>query len=146
MLVDAKFKGIDPAVRLALSMVGGGSVYPQKIGEGMYLSTNWSMGDMCDVRDIWDDQKAGRIDYDEYGVCDYPQQVIEKYNLSERPEKFFVSFVKITKESQPAVGGWRWHKWGEYIGNKNPQCEYIHDEPDIDEVYTFSIYQSGEKP
>jgi hypothetical protein len=33
--------------------------------------------------------------------------------------------------------GWRWHKWGEYVGLHAPQREYLHDEPLIETVYVF---------
>ena len=33
--------------------------------------------------------------------------------------------------------GWRWHKWGEYVGLQDPRCEYLHDEPMIELVYIF---------
>jgi hypothetical protein len=38
-------------------------------------------------------------------------------------------------------GGWRWHKWGPYIGTQEPKCEYIHDEPEIEEVFTYHVYE-----
>jgi hypothetical protein len=37
---------------------------------------------------------------------------------------------------------WRWHKWGEYIGTKNPQHEYLYDEDEsIQEVFCYHIYK-----
>jgi hypothetical protein len=48
---------------------------------------------------------------------------------------------KISKKDQPYVGGWRWHKWGKYIGDQNPMCEYIADEPEIDFVYVYNLYK-----
>jgi hypothetical protein len=77
--------------------------------------------------------------WEEFGVADSPEQVVSAYDLANLPEKVFVSLVKITKADQPAEGGWRWHKWGPYIGVQKPRCEYIHDEPEITEVYTFHI-------
>ena len=35
--------------------------------------------------------------------------------------------------------GWRWHKWGEYIGKHTPQYEYLSDEKGIDYVLTWDI-------
>mgnify|MGYP000101825354 CR=1 FL=1 len=60
---------------------------------------------------------------------------------STHPVPVFVSFVRIRRDEQSSSGGWRWHKWGKYIGKQKPQCEYIYDEPEIEEVYTFSVYQ-----
>ena len=80
-------------------------------------------------------------DFNCYGVCDYPQQVLEKYpSLATCKDNFVITVVRLLKEDEPADGGWRWHKWGPYIGKQNPQCEYLADEPVIEEAFTFHIY------
>ena len=78
----------------------------------------------------------------DYGVCDYPEQVLEKFpKLAEDPRRFMITCQRVTKSSQED-GGWRWHKWGEYIGDKNPKSEYLKDEDDsISEVYIFHVLQ-----
>jgi hypothetical protein len=94
---------------------------------------------------------AIRQHYDEdspedYGVCDQPMQVIQRWPqiaTDERP--FILAFDKVRRADQPAEGGWRWHKWGRYIGNREPKHEYLYDEPEIDSVYLFQIYQLKEK-
>ena len=76
-----------------------------------------------------------------YGVADSIDQIKEKYQEminSENP--IVISVTEMRKDEQPEDGGWRWHKWGEYIGKKEPQCEYLYDEPNIDSVYVFHIY------
>jgi hypothetical protein len=45
------------------------------------------------------------------------------------------------KANQPKEDGWRWRKWGQYIGALEPTCEYIADEPHIDKVYVYHIYE-----
>lgn len=80
----------------------------------------------------------------EYGVCDSPEQFKSKYLDALRSDaryEYVVSFVHLRKSEQPSRGGWRWHKWGEYVGEKDPQCEYLYDEPEIEEVYTFHVYR-----
>jgi hypothetical protein len=48
-----------------------------------------------------------------------------------------VTIVKGTEES-----GWRWHKWGEYIGLGKPTREYLNDEPEFaDGIYTYHIFE-----
>lgn len=81
-----------------------------------------------------------------YGVCDNPEQFLSRYRKALQRDKrsFCVSFHHILKNSANAGrgGGWRWHKWGEYIGDHNPKCEYLDDEQDFnDGVYIFHIYQ-----
>jgi hypothetical protein len=36
-------------------------------------------------------------------------------------------------------GGWRWHKWGEYIGVHEPQHEYLSYEQGIDYVLSYDL-------
>lgn len=77
-----------------------------------------------------------------YGVCDNPEQILEQCASLHDPERRFVVFVTpVLQDDQPEDGGWRWHKWGEYIGDMQPQCEYLYDEPEIDQVYCFHIYE-----
>ena len=84
----------------------------------------------------------GKKHKDNYGVCDDYQQVLEHYpELNNEKKKFVLSLCKISKNEQPESGGWRWHKWGEYIDNQNSHCEYIYDEPEIEEVYIYHIYE-----
>ena len=78
---------------------------------------------------------------DNYGVCDNYQQVLDYYpELNDSNRKFVLSLCKISKKED---GGWRWHKWGKYIGIQKSQCEYIGDEPEIKEVYVYHIYEMG---
>lgn len=52
-----------------------------------------------------------------YGVADSPEQLLAKYpGLATDPRRFAVTFRVQRKADQPAVGGWRWHKWGDYVG------------------------------
>jgi hypothetical protein len=79
-----------------------------------------------------------------YGVADNLEQIVDLYNKNE--EGWFygnhvILCCKVTKDPDSPCSGWRWHKWGPYIGTQNPQCEYLNDEPEIDEVIIFSIYK-----
>lgn len=78
-----------------------------------------------------------------YGVCDSPQQFIAKYDklLRDDPRTFCVAFSHVAKDpTNKEGGGWRWHKWGPYIGGGEPQCEYLDDEDGFDDgVYVYHI-------
>ena len=77
-----------------------------------------------------------------YGVCDSPEQFTDRYEkrLEEDPRNLMVSFLKIKKSEEGKKGGWRWHKWGPYIGDKHPQYEHIADEDDsIQVVYCYHV-------
>jgi len=82
----------------------------------------------------------------EYGVCDNASQAIKRFLKAEKElgidlGKCILCLHPIVKKNQPHDGGWRWHKWGPYIGVKNPQYEYIWDEDDsIKFVWCYHLY------
>ena len=73
-----------------------------------------------------------------YGVADNIEQVLDYYNTRNFKGNHVV-LVKWIRKNHNC--GWRWHKWGEYIGTQNPRCEYLDDEPEIEKVLIFSIYK-----
>lgn len=77
------------------------------------------------------------IEIPSYGVCDSPQQFYKRFSshFQKNPEYFWMTCVQ--RKDQPEWGGWRWHKWGEYVGEHEIEHEYIYDS-DIDEQYLFS--------
>jgi len=81
-----------------------------------------------------------------YGVCDNYKQILNLYpELIENNTNYIVLMTPVFKEHQSSTGGWRWHKWGPYIGDKNPICEYLYDEPDINLVFVYNIYEVEEE-
>lgn len=77
------------------------------------------------------------------GVCDDYHQIMEKYKeILNNPQKnFVIGLSTVKRENQSEDGGWRWHKWGEYIGTQNPKHEYLYDDIHIDKVFCFHIYE-----
>ena len=78
-----------------------------------------------------------------YGVADDVEQILGHYPEL-RPDcdrQFVLTIHTLRKADEPADGGWRWHKWGPYIGREEPQCEYLHDEPTIEQVIVYHIYE-----
>jgi len=76
-----------------------------------------------------------------YGVCDSVEQFLASdiykfYN--ELPYEFVASLVEVKKSDQEN-DGWRWHKWGPYIGTYEKQHEYLRDEEGIESVFCFHI-------
>lgn len=83
----------------------------------------------------------GDVNHDSYGVCDNEQQILDKWShLEAGQQRHFITMTPIYKKHQSEWGGWRWHKWGEYIGNHEIEYEYLYDEKDIEVVYVFHIY------
>lgn len=87
----------------------------------------------------------------EYGVADNASQIMDFYDNICREHtdymnthKFVILLTPIFKADQPEMGGWRWHKWGPYIGVHDIKCEYLYDEKEIDYVYVFHILEVEE--
>jgi hypothetical protein len=80
-----------------------------------------------------------------YGVCDDVGDILRVYPLLEAdPARAFVVTMKRVKRNlanKGMGGGWRWHKWGEYIGTQQQTTEYLDDEPKVEQVYCFHIYE-----
>jgi hypothetical protein len=79
-----------------------------------------------------------------YGVCDTPQQFIDRYGeaLEAHEANYVVGFAHVRKNPEDAGkgGGWRWHKWGDYIGTREHRCEYLDDEDGFEAgVYLFKV-------
>ena len=142
MLVNVNIKR-DLGLEQMLALIGQGG-RPVNVSDGIYISPSFSFGN--DIQNKHQDYPEfdGSYEYSPYGVCDEIEQVLTRYDkfLNDPDKKYCVSFTKISKSEQSESGGWRWHKWGEYIGTKTPQCEYLYDEgEDITEVYCYHIYE-----
>lgn len=143
MLADPKFKTKqDPVMMELIEFLGtGGPVLPEKIKTGVYLLGNWNFDGYLDGKLTFEECYAELCNaFPSYGVCDSPEQLLAAYDFDADPRKLTISLVKILRSSQPRYGGWRWHKWGPYIGKRQPLREYLHDEPDIEEVFTYHVY------
>ena len=86
--------------------------------------------------------------WQDYGVADNASQVMDYYDKLCREHadytnnhKFVILLTPIFRKSEPEVEGWRWHKWGPYIGEHEIKCEYLYDEKGIDYVYVFKILE-----
>jgi hypothetical protein len=141
MLKDPIFKTqADDVMMQILNILGkGGKI--EKIETGVYLCPHFNFDNY--VANIDDD------DYGEYGVADNLEQVKAAHAklINAKNKHVCIAMTKIIKAEQSPEGGWRWHKWGPYIGNKNPQCEYLFDEDEsIQEVYCWHIYKLKSEP
>lgn len=92
----------------------------------------------------WRGRDLNNLQFDTpgYGVADNIDQVLKfSSRIVNDPNRLFVlTYDEITKDSQPAQGGWRWHKWGRYIGEQIPTCEYIKDEDKIERVICWHFH------
>lgn len=98
----------------------------------------------------WDDRYKIFPDFSKntYGVADSIEQIKEYYKeeIGDPEAKYTIHVTPVFQDrsNKGKGGGWRWHKWGPYIGNLNPQYEYLDDEEFGDNfqyVLTFGIYK-----
>lgn len=84
----------------------------------------------------------------QYGVADSVDQIKQyfKEEIEDPDRKYFITATPVfqDKQNKGKGGGWRWHKWGEYIGKLEPNCEYLDDEEfgdDFQYVICFHLYE-----
>jgi hypothetical protein len=83
----------------------------------------------------------------QYGVADNIEQIKKYYSkqIKDTKNKFVISVTPVwqNKENKCKGGGWRWHKWGEYIGTLDHKCEHLDDEDfgeDFQYILCFHLY------
>lgn len=129
-------------VLAVVASTNGRSARPVRLREGVYQvghfgSSNWPTGY---------EQYPDLADFSPYGVCDDFEQVLDACPVIELGDrKFIVTVTPIVREDQPTTGGWRWHKWGPYIGAQEPKSEYLSDDLHIDKVLVYHVYEKKEK-
>jgi len=143
----------EPTLAHILAIIGGGK--PTTIvAKGIFQIGHFSGEDILpgEWNEYPDLHAAGRDPIDAmsdenwtncYGVCDDVQQLLDRCPmLVEDPDReFAITLTEIRRDEQPADGGWRWHKWGPYIGAHEPQCEYLYDEEGIDRVFCYHVFE-----
>lgn len=152
MLIDWKPKSNDPGLDRILSLLAKDTVLPglvegnSKADEhveqhpGIYLIGHFN-GSHVFPEDVFDQYPSG-LPFGSYGVCDGVDNLMEKIpELVTSEREFVVTMTRVRRDEQSPEGGWRWHKWGEYIGSFDSQCEYLYDEEGIDEVYCYHIFE-----
>lgn len=82
------------------------------------------------------------------GVADTIQQIRKKLKeqIEDASRRYFIAVTPVfqDKKNEDSHGEWRWEKWGEYIGNLDPKCEYLDDEEfgeDFEYIIVFEIYE-----
>lgn len=135
-----------------LALVNDGDPEPVEHAPGIVQVPHWNpdmLGYKISTR--WNQDFSQYLHYildvPEFGVCDSPQQFLDRYGkvLEDDQHLYAVFMVHVRKDTQDPKGGWRWHKWGEYVGTGEPTTEYLYDEPGFpDGVWTFHVYEVTE--
>lgn len=131
---------LDPILGM-IGQANGNNFIPEVLEEGVILIPHFSGGHYLQGYKDWIDD----LSINEYGVCDNYMQILEKCPEIQDPKRqFIITLTPVKRKNQPSSGGWRWHKWGQYIGTKTPEYEYLYDEYGIEEVFVYHIYEKGE--
>jgi hypothetical protein len=149
MLIDVAFKP-----EIVARAEAHGIHPPERIDRGLYHA---GMGidfflyeDQADWRREWDEspfmdsffwtESESAAAPPCYGTCDSVEQFLERYRnfLEARDGEFVVTFTWFTKKDH---GSFRFHKNGPYIGEKRQGFEHFADEPDMEELLLFHIYE-----
>lgn len=150
MFLSTNLKKINPQSREheILSIICGGEPQFERIIPGVYKCNHFNFHSVLDASGVSFDEYSTEFSINPYGVCDSPEQFLSDFGqeIAESPNYYIVAFTQLLKSEQPPQGGWRWHKWGPYVGHQSPQAEYLYDEPKIDEVYVYNIYQITDSP
>jgi hypothetical protein len=77
-----------------------------------------------------------------YGVCDSVAQFMNDYyyTIDAVEGNWIVSLEEVYRADQPKYDGWRWAKWGPYLGEEQRTSDYLVNEQFIDKVCVFNLY------
>lgn len=139
-LIDPEIIHTDPLARFTSR-----DCPPVKINTGLFLVVGFNFhlylnGDWLD----WAGHADRPSDLESwYGVCDSVEQFVKRFGstLESDPHGYCVSFTRVAKAEQPSAYGWRWCKWGPYVGEGEPTTEYLFDEPNFTEVFCFHVHK-----
>lgn len=141
-------------LRAAFSDVG--TRLPTRVYRGVYeahINFDKEIQDL--IVDQWPAMNDNSIEWDRwiaytdnpaasYGVVDHWSQ-LPLQALDADPRNLLVYLGLHRRADQPERGGWRWHKWGPYLGVHSPETstdfEYLHDAIDVVEVWTYHIVE-----
>lgn len=139
-----RYKVNDPKIiKWAMKDYKREAIRPYKLG--IYLPL-YPEGELINISNSIDVPLSPYTEYNSgnsYGVCDNVQNFLDVFDeeLKTSIDKVFVTLTPIHKHEQYECDGWRWRKWGHYIGNQIPTTEYLYDEPLIDTIYLYHIYK-----
>ena len=163
MLVDKIFLGSDPSneshwlpiadilqagsenpILQMIASLNGLDGQTVRLGTGIYQIGHFGSTGFPHPEFFKDTFETSLAEYAEYGVCDDAQNVKDHLLALQDPtRKFIVTLTPVHRKvaNKGKGGGWRWHKWGPYIGKQEPLAEYIDDEPNIELVYVYHVHE-----
>jgi hypothetical protein len=153
MLINPPISPLRDDLLEVLAKMEGNDQTPKKLQDGVYQIGHYGSSNFLDGwaydqfkyfrhkdRDkIW---AKYQLSINSYGVCDSPDQILAQCPELFAPDRgFVITVTPVIRKNQNPQGGWRWHKWGPYIGTHKIQHEYLYDEEGIEQVLVFHIYE-----
>lgn len=155
MLIDIGRQHDDHGILAMIARMNGRSSEMKRIQQGIYEIGHFGSSDWPNSKEFehypdLDIVGLAGIWRNSYGVCDSVDDILELYaDIIKDPERqFCITLTEIVRDqsNRGKGGGWRWHKWGPYIGKMVPTMEYLDDEPLIERVFVFHIYEKRRWP
>ena len=143
MLRTPKFRGLGDPITMAIAGLGE-PIKPEVVVDGVVVIPSFNFDILVFGRNKFFEFEP---EFPSYGVCDSPEQFLEKYGdiLSGDPRTFAVGLTHVAKNPGEKCG-WRWHKWGEYVGTGNPRHEYLADEDGFEDgVYCWNVVELSDE-
>jgi len=120
----------------------------EQLAPGMY-NGHFNLGTILEGLGITLVDKGVALDEDYYGVADNTDQIREhfKEHIADPTALYVIDATPVNRDlsEKGQRSGWRWHKWGPYIGTQTPTTEYLDDEPEIESVIVFHLYRIKDK-
>jgi hypothetical protein len=140
MLINIDTNMVDMQSAIICQLIYSGKPAIRKIQTGIYET--WDISNLIDSL-LLDRYPSFGNSFSSYGVCDSIKQLIEKMPpvIKKSKRKFVIGVAYISRVNQSSPGGWRWHKWGPYIGTKKPRHEYLYDDKHIKGVWLYHIVE-----
>lgn len=81
------------------------------------------------------------------GICDNASQVINKHSkiVKDKNKKYIIFLSPVFKCDQQVGTGFRWSRYGKYIGVQDQSEKLLVDEPYIEFIFKYSIYEIKEE-
>lgn len=141
---------------MEMSMVlASGELDLSVLETGVFESFSHNFGYICeDVElptvefDPWFDLSEDGHQWEQSNiVCDSVEQAKTHWHglIGEADREFVIVFNTVEREPGKPNSGWRWKKWGPYIGTHEIKHDYLNDETGIDKVLLASIIQVNHK-
>lgn len=112
----------------------------ERLSKGIYKTYHFGSSHFVPGWNSWPAFKD--LNFNCYGICDAYEQVLASCpEIESSTKEYLVCVTPVERADQPEVGGWRWHKWGPYIGAQIITREYLFDESLIERVLYYHVYE-----